>query len=174
MYKNFLQELRLNPETCNAGKKWEINEDELLVKYVNDNKYHEEIAKEFKRTVGSIRARILDKIIFPEYNKENIKELAEKYKFDDVEYLERMIKARITREERSKENSRISKEILENETKEDYDMRMQEIKEKKLNKRIERKKIKTAGGEKYYELLLNIVERLERIEKKIDGYDFTE
>lgn len=172
MYKN-CQELRLNPETCNAGKKWEINEDELLIKLFNKDKSYEEIAKEFKRTVGSIRARIFDKIIFPEYNKENIKELAEKYKFDDVEYLERMIKARITREERSKENSRISKEILENETKEDYDMRMQEIKEKKLNKRIERKEIKTAGGEKYYKLLLNIVERLERIEKKIDGYDFT-
>jgi len=172
MYKN-CQELRLNPETCNAGKKWEINEDELLIKLFNKDKSYEEIAKEFKRTVGSIRARILDKIIFPEYNKENIKELAEKYKFDDVEYLERMIKARITREERSKENSRISKEILENETKEDYDMIMQEIKEKKLNKRIERKEIKTAGGEKYYELLLNIVERLDRIEKKIDGYDFT-
>ena len=172
MYKT-CEELRLNPETCNAGKKWEINEDELLIKLFNENKSFEEIAKEFKRTVGSIKSRIIDKIIFPEYNKENIKELAKKYKFDDVEYLERMIKARIGREERSKENSRISKEILENETKEDYDMRMQEIKEKKLNKKIERKKIKTAGGEKYYELLLNIVERLERIEKKIDGYDFT-
>ena len=133
MYKT-CEELRLNPETCNAGKKWETNEDELLIEYVNDNKYHEEIAKEFKRTVGSIRARIMDKIIFPKYNKENIKELAKKYKFDDVEYLERMIKARITREEKFKENSRISKEILKNETKEDYDMRMQEKKEKKNRK----------------------------------------
>lgn len=169
MYTN-CQELRLNPETCNVGKKWDTHEDELLVKLVNDNKYHEEIAKEFKRTVGSIRSRIIDKIIFPEYNNENISELAKKYNFNDVEYLERIIKARIAREERCKENSRISKEILENETKKDYDLRMQE---KKLNKKIERNQIKKAGGEKYYELLLNIVERLERIERKIDGYDFT-
>ena len=91
MYKN-LQELRLNPETYNAGKKWETHEDELLVKLVNEDKSYEEIAKEFKRTVGSIRSRIMDKIIFPEYNKENIKELAEKYKWNDVEYLEKCMK----------------------------------------------------------------------------------
>jgi Mor family transcriptional regulator len=170
MYKTY-EELRLNPETCNAGKIWEINEDELLIKLFNENKSYEEIAKEFKRTVGSIKARIIDKLIFPEYNNGNFNELAEKYKFDDVLYLERIIKKRIAREERSKENSRITKKLFENETKEDYDIRMQE---KKLNKKIERKIVKTAGGEKYYELLLNIVERLERIEKKIDCYDFTE
>ena len=162
MYKN-LQELRLNPETYNAGKKWETNDDELLIKLFNEDKSYQEIAKEFKRTIGSIRARIIDKIIFPEYNKENIKELAEKYKFDDVEYLERIIKARIAKEEKSK----IAKKILENETKEDYNIRM-------LNKKIEINQIKKAGGEKYYDLLLNIVERLERIEKKIDRYEFTE
>jgi len=172
MYTN-CQELRLNPETCNAGKKWEKNEDELLIKLFNENKSYEEIAKEFKRTVGSIKARIIDKLIFPEYNNGNFNELAEKYKFDDVLYLERIIKAQIAKKERSKENSIITKKLFENETKEDYDIRMQEIKEKKLNKKIEKKEIKAAGGEKYYELLLNIVERLDRIEKKIDGYDFS-
>lgn len=145
------------------GNKWETNDDELLIKLFNEDKSYQEIAKEFKRTIGSIRARIIDKIIFPEYNKENIKELAEKYKFDDVEYLERIIKARIAKEEKSK----IAKKILENETKEDYNIRM-------LNKKIEINQIKKAGGEKYYDLLLNIVERLERIEKKIDSYEFTE
>ena len=145
------------------GNKWETNDDELLIKLFNEDKSYQEIAKEFKRTIGSIRARIIDKIIFPEYNKENIKEFAEKYKFDDVEYLERIIKARIAKEEKSK----IAKKILENETKEDYNIRM-------LNKKIEINQIKKAGGEKYYDLLLNIVERLERIEKKIDSYEFTE
>jgi Mor family transcriptional regulator len=172
MYTN-CEKLRSNPETCNAGKKWDTDEDELLIKLFNENKSYEEIAKEFKRTVGSIRARIIDKIIFPEYNNDNFNELAEKYKFDDVLYLERIIKAQIAKKERSKENSIITKKLFENETKEDYDIRMQEIKEKKLNKKIEKKEIKAAGGQKYYELLLNIVERLERIEKKIDGYDFT-
>lgn len=40
--------------------------------------------------------------------------------------------------------------------------------------KFERKKIKTTGGQKYYDLLENIIERLERIEKKIDSYEFTE
>lgn len=167
MYKN-CQELRSNPETCNAGKKWETEEDELLVKLVNENKSHQEIAIEFKRTEGSIRARIIDKIIFPKYNNENITELAKKYNFNDIEYLERCIKVRI-----EKENAIIAENIISNETKEEYEERMEKIKKEKLNKKIERNQIKAMGGEKYYELLLNIVERLERIEKKIDGYDFT-
>ena len=169
MYKH-CQELRLNPSTCNAGKKWETEEDELLVKLVNENKSHQEIAIEFKRTEGSIRARIIDKIIFPEYNNENITELAKKYNFNDIEYLERIIKAQISKKERSNDNSRIAKKIFENQTDEEYERSIQQKKEKL----IERNQIKAIGGEKYYELLLNIVERLERIEKKIDGYDFTE
>jgi len=99
MYKH-CQELRSNPETCNAGKKWETNEDELLIKLVNENKSHQEISIELKRTEGSIRARIIDKILFPEYNNENITELAKKYKFNDVEYLERCIKVRIAKKKK--------------------------------------------------------------------------
>lgn len=157
MYKH-CQELRSNPETCNAGKKWETDEDELLIKLVNDNKSHQEIAIEFKRTENSIRARIIDKIIFPEYNNENITELAKKYNFNDIEYLERCMKCRMSSlEERVKEKEKQSKMLSQ----------------EKFEKKIERKKIKTAGGQKYYDLLENIVERLERIEKKIDGYDFT-
>jgi hypothetical protein len=167
MYTNY-QELRLNPETCNftnSHKKWEIDDDKLLIKLLNENKSYEEIARILKRTEGGIKARVIDKILVPKYNNGNFNKLAEKYKFNDILYLERIIKQRIAREKRSKENSRITKKLFENETKEDYDIRMQEIKEKN--------QIKKAGGEKYYELLLNIVERLERIEKKIDGYDFT-
>lgn len=169
MYKN-IQELKSNPETSNAGKKWETEEDELLVKLVNEDKSYEEIAKEFKRTVGSIRARIIDKIIFPEYNNENISELAKKYNFNNVEYLERCMKVKIAK----KENAINTENIISNETKEEYEKRMEEIKKEKVNKLIEKEKIKAAGDERYYKLLLNIVERLERIEKKIDGYEFTE
>ena len=169
MYKN-IQELKSNPETCNAGKKWETEEDELLVKLVNEDKSYEEIAKEFKRTVGSIRARIIDKIIFPEYNNENISELAKKYNFNNVEYLEWCMKVKIAK----KENAINTENIISNETKEEYEKRMEEIKKEKVNKLIEKEEIKAAGGERYYKLLLNIVERLERIEKKIDGYEFTE
>tara|TARA_B100000795_G_C22803381_1_gene443228 strand:+ start:508 stop:996 length:489 start_codon:yes stop_codon:yes gene_type:complete len=162
MYKK-LQELKSNPETCNVGKKWEIDEDELLVKLLNENKSHQEIAIEFKRTEGGIRARIIDKIIFPEYNNENITEFAKKYKFDDIEYLERCIKGKIAK----KEKSIIAKKIIENETKEEYEERVKKYKDKKLNKLIELKEIKAAGGEKYYQLLQNIVERLKIIESKI-------
>lgn len=71
--------------------------------------------------------------------------MALKYKFDDVEYLEKCMKIRMSAlEERVKEKNQRSKILSQD----------------KLEKRIERKKIKTAGGEKYYELLLNIVERL--------------
>lgn len=154
----YFQELRSNPDTCNAGKKWYDNDDELLVKLMNENKPYEEIAFEFKRTIGSIRARVIDKIILKEYDGENIQELARKYNFDDSEYLEKCIKARI-------QKNNIS--IIDKET-------YEERKEKNKQKKIERKEIKAAGGEKYYNLLLNIVERLERIEKKLDGYDFTE
>ena len=159
MYKK-IEELKSNLETCNAGKKWETNEDELLVKLLNENKSHLEIAIEFKRTEGSIRGRIIDKIIFPEYNNENITEFAKKYKFADIEYLERCIKAKIAK----KENSIIAQKIIENETKEE---RVKEYKDKKLNKLIEKEEIKAAGGEKYHQLLLDIVERLKIIEKKI-------
>ena len=96
--------------------------------------------------------------------------MAKKYNFNDIEYLERIIKAQISKKERSNDNSRIAKKIFENQTDEEYERSIQQKKEKL----IERNQIKAIGGEKYYELLLNIVERLERIEKKIDGYDFTE
>ena len=146
MYK-YCQELRLNPETCNVGKKWESYEDELLVKLVNENKSCKKIATEFKRTECSIRERIIEKIILPEYNDENITKLAKKFDYN-IEYLEKCNKKR----------------------KEKYEERMIKFKEKKLNKSIENEGIKTIDSEIYYKLLLNIVER---IEKKIDGYEFT-
>lgn len=160
---NNIQSLRANPETCNAGKKWELHEDELFIALMKENKSHQEIATEFKRTVGGIRARVIDKLILPEYNSENVVELAKKYNFEDSEFLHRLLQSRIQKNE----NSRISLKILETEPKEVYE-------QKKLERKIERKKIKTAGGEKYFELLQNIVERLERIERKLDGYDFKE
>jgi Mor family transcriptional regulator len=156
-----IQSLRANPETCNAWKKWEAHEDELLLTLMKENKKHDDIALELKRTIGSIRAKIIDKLILPEYNSENVVELAKKYKFENSDLLHRLLQSRIQKQE----NSRMSMKILDTVPKEEYE-------QKKLDKKIEMKKIKTAGGEKYFEVLQNIVERLERIEKKIDGYDF--
>lgn len=124
MNNTYYQELRSNPDTCNAGKKWNNNDDELLVKLINENKSYEDIAFEFKRTLGSIKMRIIDIIIAKEYNSENIEELAKKYNFNNVEYLEKCIKAKI-----EKNNfSSIDKETYE----------------EKKQKKIERKEIKAA------------------------------
>ncbi len=52
--------------------------------------------------------------------------------------------------------------------------RKRKAKQNVITRKVWKKKIKTTGGQKYYDLLENIIERLERIEKKIDSYEFTE
>ena len=53
-----------NPETINAGQRWSNEDDKRLIMLINDNIVtktvidYDKIAKEFKRTVGSIKARI--------------------------------------------------------------------------------------------------------------------
>jgi len=90
MYNNFIK-FQSNDETSNCGKRWN-NEDHLkLIKYVEKNKSYDDIAIEFKRTIGSIRSRVLNNIIFPEYNEENCQELAKKYGYDDLGYLKKCL-----------------------------------------------------------------------------------
>lgn len=140
--KNYIQELKLNPETVNVGKKWDVIEDELLKNLVNENIYsYEEIAREFKRTSGSIKARIIEKIIFLEYNNENSKELSEKYNFD-VDFLEKRMQY-----------------ILEKKKEKNYKIASKNLNETKLEK---------INNDKYYELLENIIERLKKLEEKIN------
>jgi len=90
MYKNIMK-LQSNDETSNCGKSWNNEDDLKLIKYVEENKSYKDIAIEFKRTIGSIRSRVLDKIIFPEYNDDNVAELAKKYNYDDVGYLKKCL-----------------------------------------------------------------------------------
>ena len=59
-----LKNLREAPETKNAGQRWTDEEDKKLMELINDNiitakvvDYHK-ISTEFKRTIGSIKARI--------------------------------------------------------------------------------------------------------------------
>jgi hypothetical protein len=108
-------------------KKWEEHEDALLIMHMKEGNTYEEIAKKFKTTVNGVKERVICKIILPEYS-ENIKELAEKYKFEDSEYLKRRLECN-----QKKEATR-------------------------------KKKLFT--DEKYFEILQNIIERLDRIEKK--------
>jgi hypothetical protein len=58
---------------------------------MEENKSYDDIAIEFKRTIGGIKSRVLDKIIFPEYNEDNVVELAKKYSYDDVEYFKKCL-----------------------------------------------------------------------------------
>ena len=106
-------------------KKWETYEDALLIMHMKEGNTYEEIAKKFKTNVDSVKERVIKKIILPEYS-ENVVELAEKYKFEDSDYL---------------------KIRLECHQKANY-----------------KKKLFT--DEKYFEILQNIIERLDRIDKK--------
>ena len=108
-----------NPELSNHGKKWDNEDDLKLIKYVEENKSYKDIAIEFKRTIGSIKSRVLDKIIFLEYNDDNVEELAKKYNYDDVEYLKNYLeKKKIICEEKLKpkedkvQKSKVIKEDL--------------------------------------------------------------
>ena len=121
--------------TSNIDKKWLLDEDKLLCKLVIENKAYEDIAIQLERDKESIISRVMDKIIFPEYNSENIKELAEKYKIDNINYLEKCML---------------------------YNMKKSEYYNKK------REEYKLNSDNKFYELLYDILEKLEIIEEKLE------
>ncbi len=57
---NLLKELRENPETAAAGKRWTPEEELLLLESITNDKDIEAIAKEHKRTAGGITSRLRD------------------------------------------------------------------------------------------------------------------
>lgn len=93
-YNNCLK-LRENPDTANAGKKWESCDDINLAKLVETSISYSDIARQLKRTEGSIKARVIDKIIYTQYNdnSELFEELADKYKFHK-DYLNKIFEAK--------------------------------------------------------------------------------
>jgi hypothetical protein len=121
--------------TSNIDKKWLLEEDKLLCRLVIENKPYEDIAIQLKRDKESIISRVMDKIIFPEYNSENIKELAEKYKIDNINYLQKCML---------------------------YNMKKSEYYNKK------REEYRLNINSKCYELLYDILEKLEIIEEKLE------
>lgn len=54
-----MRELRKNPETSKSGLKWLDQEDDELLDKVKEGISIEDIAKDLKRTPGSIKTRIL-------------------------------------------------------------------------------------------------------------------
>ena len=62
-FQEKLRKQRENPETSRAGLKWESEEDNALVDKINDNVSFTEIAKQFQRTEGSIKTRLIVKAL---------------------------------------------------------------------------------------------------------------
>jgi hypothetical protein len=185
--------LRENPDTANAGNKWEIEDDAKLRQYIQENKSYEEMAFKFKRTLSSITLRILNNIILPEYNGLNYKELIEKYNIKNIGKFEKLTKMKDNQKKMKEEWNKIedensgdsndtgvsavicNKDLSENakplDEYEEYRIkRVAEIKQRNFEKR----ELKLSGCKKYHELLTKILERLDRIEKRLEGYDFTE
>jgi len=70
MYKKNC-DLQNNEETSRAGKKWSLEEDEKLVQEINNKKTFEDIALEHKRTLTSIKYRVISHILYIEYKNGN-------------------------------------------------------------------------------------------------------
>eukprot|EP00960_Hanusia_phi_P053860 762478-Hanusia_phi.AAC.11 len=58
-FQETLKKLRDNPETSRAGLKWDDGEDDKMIAKVKDGISIDEIAKELKRTPGSIKTRVI-------------------------------------------------------------------------------------------------------------------
>lgn len=80
-----LLELKKNKDTSNFGTKWTIVEDNKLVQEIIDKKTYEEIALEHKRTVLSIKSRVISHVIYPKYKdtfENDIEHISFEFKLD--------------------------------------------------------------------------------------------
>lgn len=67
-----------------VGCKWLLNEDEELIKEIQDKKSYEEIAINHKRNIKGIILRVIHKVIYNEYknNNKSIDDLSITYNID--------------------------------------------------------------------------------------------
>jgi len=79
-----MDNLRKNEETSRVGKKWTVEEDEELMKELNDKKSYEEIALNHKRTIGGIKSRVICNILYLHYKDKSktIEELSLEYNIE--------------------------------------------------------------------------------------------
>ena len=79
-----MDNLRKNEETSRVGKKWAVEEDEELMKELNDKKSYEEIALNHKRTIGGIKSRVICNILYLHYKDKSktIEELSLEYNIE--------------------------------------------------------------------------------------------
>ena len=96
VYGTTIKELRSNEETSNAGTKWTSDEDERLVEEMNEKMAYKEIALNHKRTISSIKCRVISHIIYPKYQDDiesNIEKISVEYNLDNeliIKYINRL------------------------------------------------------------------------------------
>jgi len=90
-----MDNLRKNEETSRVGKKWTVEEDEELMKELNDKKSYEEIALNHKRTIGGVKSRVICNVLYLQYKDKSktIEELSLEYNIENdlvLKYINKM------------------------------------------------------------------------------------
>jgi len=111
---NYLNTIRNNPSTSRAGEFWSIEEDELLMNKIKNNGFNDEninnISNELKRTITSVRFRVLENAIKYMYlnNISDINIISNIYNIN-INDLEKYIQLKNDRKEWKNITSRITK-----------------------------------------------------------------
>jgi len=145
-----MQELRNNDETSNAGNKWTIEEDNKLIQEITDDKTYEEISLEHKRTIQSIKSRVISHIIYPKIKDDieiDIEDLVLEYKLDEEQ---------ITRHLNKIKNKELIKNNSDNEL-------------KKIQKPINNDEI---TNKQIFEYLKQLDNKINEINSKLDNLEY--
>jgi hypothetical protein len=152
MFKG-MDNLRKNEETSRVGKKWTVEEDEELMKELNDKKSYEEIALNHKRTIGGIKSRVICNILYLHYKDKSktIEELSLEYNIENDLVLKYINKMDNKMEIKDSNESTILKYIDKKEIKKDSEIKT------KVNIKI------------LYDKIISLENRMLSIEKKLDA-----
>ena len=152
MFKG-MDNLRKNEETSRVGKKWTVEEDEELMKELNDKKSYEEIALNHKRTIGGIKSRVICNILYLHYKDKSktIEELSLEYNIENDLVLKYINKMDNKMEIKDSNESTIVKYIDKKEIKKDSEIKT------KVNIEI------------LYDKIISLENRMLSIEKKLDA-----
>ena len=152
MFKG-MDNLRKNEETSRVGKKWTVEEDEELMKELNDKKSYEEIALNHKRTIGGIKSRVICNILYLHYKDKSktIEELSLEYNIEIDLVLKYINKMDNKMEIKDSNESTIVKYIDKKEIKKDSEIKT------KVNIEI------------LYDKIISLENRMLSIEKKLDA-----
>lgn len=148
-----MDNLRKNEETSRVGKKWTVEEDEELMKELNDKKSYEEIALNHKRTIGGIKSRVICNILYLHYKDKSktIEELSLEYNIENDLVLKYINKMDNKMEIKDSNESTIVKYIDKKEIKKDSEIKT------KVNIEI------------LYDKIISLENRMLSIEKKLDA-----